>query len=401
MLHPYLGMGFSNNRMNVKLGYMKIAYISAGNLPSERANTIQVMKVCQAFTRLGHDVTLFTPASDQPNPDWDSLALHYGLSYPFNIHFFPLDPVWKRRSIAWKGIRLAREMKAELLYTRALPPAVMGLLLNIPVILEMHQLPGGRFGPFWYRLFLRWSGRKFLVPITHALKHSLEKKFHPTLSSDQVVVAPSGVDLDRYQDIPDSITARSSLDLPEGFTVVCSGHLYRGRGMEMVIDLAGRMPEINFLWTGGTSEDVEIWRNKILARGLQNLTLTGFIPNQLLPLYQAASDALFIPYEAGFTNSGGENISEVSSPMKLFEYMAAERPILSSDLPVLHEVLNEKNAIFCSPGDVSAWQEALITLQEDPSQGKKIARQARLDVEQYSWEERCRSILAGFVKGGL
>ena len=177
---------------------------------------------------------------------------------------------------------------------------------------------------------------KLLVPITHALKNSLEENFRPTLSTHQVVVAPSGVDLDRYQELPDSISARSSLNLLERFTVVCSGHLYRGRGMEMVIDLAERMPEVNFLWIGGTVEDVKIWRSRILARGLQNLTLTGFIPNQHLPFYQAASDVLFIPYEAGFTNSGGENISEVSSPMKIFEYMASERPIFSSDLPILH-----------------------------------------------------------------
>ena len=187
---------------------MKIAYISAGNLPSERANTIQVMKVCQAFTRLGHDVTLLSPASDQPTPGWDSLALHYGLSSPFNIQFLSLDPIWKRRSIAWKGIRQARKMGADLIYARALPPAVLGLLFNIPVILEMHQLPAGRFGPFWYRLFLKWQGRKFLVPITHALKQTLDKKFQPALVQDQVLVAPSGVDLDRYQDLPDSITAR-------------------------------------------------------------------------------------------------------------------------------------------------------------------------------------------------
>ena len=137
-----------------------------------------------------------------------------------------------------------------------------------------------------------------------------------------------------------------------------------------------------------------------LARGLQNFSLTGFIPNQRLPLYQAASDALLIPYESGFTNSGGENISAVSSPMKIFEYMAAERPILSSDLPVLHEVLNENNAIFCPSEDVSVWQESLLALQADSAMGKKLAKQARMDVEQYSWEERCSSILAGFMKGG-
>ena len=378
---------------------MKIAYIFAGNLPSERANTIQVMKVCQAFSSLGHELTLFAPTSGPTNPAWESLAEHYGLSTFFNIEFFPIDPIFKRRSIPWKGLRRAIRMDADLLYSRALPPAVLGLLFKIPVILEMHQLPAGRFGPLWYKLFLRLPGRKLLVPITNALKDSLQEKYIPPLPDGDVVVAPSGVDLDRYQNLPDPVSARQKLDLPQKFTVVCSGHLYRGRGMEMVIELAGCLPAMNFIWAGGTIEDVERWRATILAKGLKNITLTGFIPNQHLPLYQAASDALLIPYEDGFTNSGGENISAVSSPMKIFEYMAAERPILSSDLPVLHEVLNANNVIFCPAGDASAWQKALLDLQSDPIRGKQLARQARRDVEKYSWEERCRSVLIAFGRG--
>jgi glycosyltransferase involved in cell wall biosynthesis len=378
---------------------MKIAYISAGNMPSERANTIQVMKVCQALTRLGHEVTLFAPASGPKNPSWDSLEQQYGLSTPFNIQFFHMDPILKRRSISWKGFLLARKMDADLIYARSLPPVVLGLLFKIPVILEMHQLPSGRFGPLWYKTFTRLSGRKLLVPITNALKKSLQERYSPPIPEVDVVVAPSGVDLDRYQNLPDPVSARRMLELPERFTVVCSGHLYRGRGMEMVVELAGRLPELNFLWAGGTTEDVERWRSTILSKGLNNLTLTGFIPNQRLPLYQASSDVLLIPYEEGFTNSGGENISAVSSPMKIFEYMAAERPILSSDLPVLHEVLNENNVIFCHAGDVSAWQKALLDLQADPSRGRQLAEQARSDVEKYSWEERCRTVLAAFMRG--
>ncbi|HCC79362.1 MAG TPA: hypothetical protein DEP80_07135 [Anaerolineae bacterium] len=169
--------------------------------------------------------------------------------------------------------------------------------------------------------------------------------------------------------------------------------------MELIAELAERMPEVNFLWVGGTSQDVNTWRTRISATGLKNMNLTGFIPNRELPLYQAAADALLIPYNRRFTNSGGENISNVSSPMKIFEYMAAGRVILSSDLPVLREVLNEANAILCPPEDVEAWEQALRQLQADPHKGQLLASQARRDVERYSWVERCRLILTGFMEG--
>ncbi|MCJ7556525.1 MAG: glycosyltransferase, partial [Gammaproteobacteria bacterium] len=368
-------------------------------IPSNKANSIQVMKVCQAFARLGHAVTLLTPATQAGEPIWQALAAHYGLTTPFELQFVPINSTMKRRDFAWKAVRKARNLGAELIYARALPPAVLGLLLGIPVILEMHQMPGGAFGPVWYRQFLQLSGRKRLVAITRALKLSLEKKYRPVLPESQVLVAPSGVDLDRFTDLPDAETARSRLNLASGWTVVCSGHLYAGRGMQLFAELAGRMPQVNFLWAGGTAQDVETWRRKMNAAGLQNVNLTGFIPNSELPLYQAAADALLIPYGRAFTNSGGENISNVSSPMKIFEYMAAGRVILCSDLPVLREVLNESNAILCPAEDAQAWEQALGALQADAGVGQLLADQARRDVEKYSWEARCRLILAGFMEG--
>lgn len=120
------------------------------------------MKVCQAFARQGHAVTLLSPAAKAGEPAWQDLAAHYGLTTPFELQFVPINPTMKRRDFAWKAVRKARSLGAELIYARALPPAVLGLLLGIPVILEMHQMPGGAFGPVWYRQFLQLSGRKRL-----------------------------------------------------------------------------------------------------------------------------------------------------------------------------------------------------------------------------------------------
>jgi glycosyltransferase involved in cell wall biosynthesis len=378
---------------------MKIVYISVSSIPSDRANSIQVMKVCQALAQAGQQVNLLTPAVQAEDPGWEVLARHYGLSTSFDIQFLRLLPVWDRRGFAWQAVRRARNLNADLIYTRTLPPAVLGLLAHIPVILEMHQQPGGSFGPIWYRQFLVLPGKKRMVPITRALKSALEHRFQPMLPENQVVVAPSGVDLERYLNLPDPEIARSQLKLPSGWTIGCSGHLYKGRGMELVIELARRMPDVHFLWAGGNLQDVESWQQRLKQLDIKNITLTSFVPNRELPLYQAACEVLLIPYEKNFSNSGGENIADVSSPMKVFEYMAARRVIVSSDLPVLGEVLNPANAILCPPNDPDAWEKALRQLQLDPQTGQRLADQALLDVERYSWAARCRNILAGFMEG--
>jgi hypothetical protein len=66
-----------------------------------------------------------------------------------------------------------------------------------------------------------------------------------------------------------------------------------------------------------------------------------------------------MPYERSVAVSGGGDTADVCSPMKMFDYMAAGRAIISSDLPVLQEVLNEQNAVFCSPDAPDQWEQAL------------------------------------------
>jgi glycosyltransferase involved in cell wall biosynthesis len=180
------------------------------------------------------------------------------------------------------------------------------------------------------------------------------------------------------------------------------GHLYSGRGAELFLELAGRLGRgVRFLWVGGRAEDVEIWRAKAESKGLSNVTFTGFIHNAQLPLYQAAADILLMPYEYEIgISSGGGNSAQISSPMKMFEYLATGRAIVASDLPVFHEVLNENNSAFCPPERVSMWEGAIRALLDDPLRRAFLAKQARADAAQYAWTARATRILDGFVESG-
>jgi glycosyltransferase involved in cell wall biosynthesis len=80
--------------------------------------------------------------------------------------------------------------------------------------------------------------------------------------------------------------------------------------------------------------------------------------------------------------------------MKIFEYMASGTPIVASDLPAIAEVLrDEHNALLVPAGDPSALAEALRRLRDDRALGERLARQAGLDVRQFTWEVRARRIL--------
>ena len=75
---------------------MKIALIAPTYLPARRANTVQIMKMAQAMTILGHQVQVFVPLTSrnlpEEKPSWEQLARLYGLQYQFEVQWLPAHP---------------------------------------------------------------------------------------------------------------------------------------------------------------------------------------------------------------------------------------------------------------------------------------------------------------------
>ncbi len=368
---------------------MKIVAIAGSTIPSDTANSIQVMKACNALVQLGHELTLIVPGD--PQSEITNLKSHYGLQAEFPIEWLSSS---SRRMFTWNSVQRARALHANIIYSWFPQSAVFALLHKIPAIFEIHIQPTGYFGPLWHQVFAKLPRRKRLVSITRALLDILERDFHMKFSSDEAVVAPNGVDLERFISLPDPVTARRQIGLREAPIVMCTGHLYAGRGTELFLALAKSIPQVQFVWVGGRPEDISNWKERAESA---NITFTGFIPNRDLPLYQAAADILLMPYSRSIMGSSGSaDSAAVASPMKMFEYMAAGRAIVSSDLPVIREVLNEKNTVFCEPDDVGKWKAEIESLLQNKTRRTELGDQARQDVQGYTWVARAQRILNGF-----
>lgn len=375
---------------------MKIALIGSTSIPARSANTIQVMKNAQALTALGHSVRVFVPGEAQ-GMTWPQLAQHYGLQHEFEVRWLPANLRLRGYGYALRAVRQAEHWGADLIYTRVPQVGAYASWKGSATILETHDLPSGKAGPLLFRQFLRGSGARRLVVITHALVADLNKYYRAPQSPPFTVIAPDGVDLARYAHLPKPEQARQQLNLPQGFTAGYTGHFYRGRGAQLIISIAAHLPQVHFLLVGGEPEDIDRLRAQISAEGLHNVNLIGFVPNAQLPTYQAACDLLLMPYQSRVAASSGGEISRYLSPMKMFEYLASGRPILSSDLPVLGEVLTPENALILPADDAGAWVAAIQRLQADPAHCAALATQARQSAQDYSWEKRAARILAGLM----
>ena len=384
---------------------MKVAVVAPTYIPAQRANTVQVMKMAQALCLLGHTLRLAVPGKDYDTspPSWEELAHQYGLEHEFSVEWLPTSPQFRRYDYGLRAVRWARDWGAEVLYTRLPQAAALASLLGVPTILEVHDYPQGTMGPILFRIFLRGSGARRLVVITRALALELSRGLGAPGSPPFALIAPDGVDMVRYAQVPSPEAARQRIGnfLPEQrlqkdqFVAGYTGNLYQGRGVSMLLDIAARLPGIYFLIVGGEPQDVNRLRNEVKSRGLENIILTGFVSNADLPDYQAACDVLLMPYQKRVAASSGGNIAPYLSPMKLFEYLACGRAILSSDLTVLQEVLNPENAVLLPPDEKNAWVDALQGLRADPQRRATLGAQARRDAGVYTWKARAERIIAG------
>jgi glycosyltransferase involved in cell wall biosynthesis len=371
---------------------MKIACITPSKIPSSTANSIQAVKAAHALASLGHSVRLYFPSDEDVT--WEELVDPYELSAYFDICPLATNPKLKRYDFIWKSVSEARRWQADIAYSWLPQAAWLAGKRGMRAVLELHDRLTGAAGPLFFRWFLGLKKKRLLV-ITQALQKRLEKQLREAINPEIIRIAPNGVDLERYRDLPAAPGARALLDLPQKFTAVYTGHFYAGRGMDLLLELALHLPDVSFLWVGGKPEDVTEWQARVDAAGLKNVTLTGFVPKMQLPLYQAAGDVLLMPYETAIAGSSGGNSAEICSPMKMFDYLATGRVIITSELAVLHEVLNFGNAVFCPPNNVDSWANTIRQIQSDPEQARMLAEQALLDAVQYSWQNRAKKALEG------
>jgi glycosyltransferase involved in cell wall biosynthesis len=123
------------------------------------------------------------------------------------------------------------------------------------------------------------------------------------------------------------------------------------------------------------------------------VTFTGLVEPARVPELLARADILVLPNPASAIST------RYTSPLKLFEYMAAGRPIVSSDLPSIREILRDNvNALLVAPGDPMALASAIDRLLRDPALAARLARTALDEVPSYSWQRRAERLETLFTE---
>ncbi len=381
---------------------MRIDYLSSSTLISDSANAVHVTSMVGAFRSLGHEACLYGYKGSGSEQD---VSAYYGMPADIELVRYHKEqdekPSWIRviqrfipklrvggvPALCFGAGALQKKLNedTDLVFARNMY-WVYGLRKRRPFIFESHSPPANIFQRMIERILLKSTNLKALIVISEKLA-DIYRHNYPHLQAPIIVAHDAANDPGEKVVAIDEKMQKPFKDI--GYV----GHLYKGRGIELILGIAGLCPDLKFHIVGGQQALIDEFQKSGCP---DNVIFYGHQPPSELPEFYKKFDAVLAPYQKKVAVHGNAgDTSAFMSPLKIFEYMSWGLPVLCSDLPVLREVLVDKsNALLLPPDSVDSWAEALKTLQKDLELRRSLANRARQDfLDHYSWLSRAKRIL--------
>lgn len=396
----------------------KLLYISLMRLPTEKAHGLQIMQNCEAFADAGCDVTLWVARR------WNSREMrrvadpyaYYGVRPNFTIRrvpcidafpLFPADSAGARMafyvlqlSYALVSLLLLLFTRADIYYSRDAFVLSLALRLKVKSALayEVHQFPASGRGVALQRHAVANVGS--IIAITPPLQADLIRM--RGANPARVIIAHDGIRRARFDPLPDPASARQEIGWrQEAFIVGYVGRLHTlglDKGVGTLVEALAAMDGVCLAVVGGPAYMADALRRRWLALGAppERFLYVGQVSPVEVPRYLSAFDVCAMPHPPS------PQFSQYTSPLKLFEYMAARRAIVASDLPAWSDVVVDgETALLLPPDDVSAWSDAIGRLHHDGDLRARLGDSARRQaLEYHTWDVRAARILAHIQTAG-
>ena len=375
---------------------MKILYIANIRLPTEKAHGIQIMKMCEAFSRAGHTLSLVVPK--RLNLIKEDPFEYYGVEKIFKVSkLITLDLVhlgsvgfWIQYiSFAKVATLYALFQKVDIIYTRdELVTYFLGFFKK-NIYWEVHTKKSS-----WIAKAAAKKAKKIVV-ISQGLKEYILKEYG--LSEGKVIVAHDGVDLKEFEDKRSKEELREELRLPKEKKIIAYVGKYKTMGQTKGVndliqafgDVYKEDKEAFLLLVGINKDEVDEVTNifKTCSIPEEYWSIVLHVTHNKAILYMKAVDVLVMNYP------NTEHYAKYMSPLKLFEYMASGNVIIASDLPSVREVLGDTNSVLINTDDETGLIKALGQVIKNTDSTNNLAKQAQIDIGKYTWTRRIDRVL--------
>ena len=374
---------------------MKVYYIANARMPTERAHGIQLAKMCESLIESGADLELVVPRRSSRQ----DIQAFYGLRVPIPVTRLPVIPVYTYGSIGfilgscsfmvsyffyilWKKICNG----ACVLYTIDMDQFSFALVpyLGVPYFVEVHDAKENGF--LFNTLFGRARG---IIVIGGIIKEKLKSRFG--IPDSRICVHPNGIDPAMYEGLPSRKDARKILGIPERAKIaVYAGKVYAWKGLAILSRASMLLPHVHVYCVGAAQSELEKEAGGLLS---SRITCVGQKDFKEIPLWLSAADVCLV---------AGTRSNEYSyfhtSPMKMFEYMCASRPVVAARTPANCEIVSDQEAVLYEPDSEKDLAEKIHYAIFEKKAVREKVKNAYEKVMGFTWEKRAKSIAAFMTK---
>lgn len=375
---------------------MNILYISNVRIPSEKASGLAIVRQCQAFSDSGHDVTLLAPLRKKTQV---SIEMMYGIHPSFlflqyrSVPLYVLGKFGLILMYLYESLRsfiyfFRNEREFGIVYSRDQYMLFFFIVFGFSqhCYLEMHT----KHTDIITRLVARRV--KKLVVISTGLKDL----YTDLCNRNDILMEPSGVDLEQFQGLPPMQDIRLELGVPSDKLIFSYVGKYKtmgeSKGVNEIIKSFAQAYQTErslFLYLVGIEdEEMNTVRKLCSDEGIPNEAYAVVSLDQSrFARYLMASDVLLMNYP------DAEHYAKYMSPTKLFAYLAVGKPIVSSDLPTIREVTGMKGVVYSVPNSIEDYTNKILEAQVKYPILCTEAKQNIDLVKKYTWGNRSRRII--------
>lgn len=356
---------------------MNVYYYHPLNLTFSSAQTLQVIKDYCYLSKRNHKIFLY---GVYKNKDDLNDILNFVKDYPDVTLFYSEN----RLIVKLKFLSAVLKFRSNKIivtrhYRKTRKILLLKTIANCIIFQEMHE---ESFAYLFKNIskiqFDRIMHRLDGVIFTNRSQVIFYKKEFAEMPDFRYIVLPNGVEFEKFQ----------KAEICENHILTYVGQFNRWKNIELIFAALSLLPEdFSLRIAGGKNDSASREQIDYLIKkyGLKRrVDYKGFVKNsEIVERVLNGSNILLLPL--------GDNIQSryLTSPMKLFEYMATKIPVVAVDYPSVSSILCEKGIIFLSKNDPENFAKQILYAVNAENLNERITKMNRCAVK-YSYENRSK-----------
>lgn len=362
----------------------RLLYITFLRIPSEKANSVQIMNTCGALSEyfkvdLVHSKRYFGKKNIRKIYEVDSKDLKIISVFIPKMRFLLFfQKLWFYISIILYSIMALIKIdlfEYDVIFTRDDKIIILFELLKrigflkTPIYYELHD-----YKP-WMKYLKKVNG---FICLTNGIQNRLNKK--------NSIVLHDAVDYKKYSKIKKKNIIDTDL-----FKVSYIGRASTynlDKGLLNIAKSVLQLKDTCLIFVGGPEEAWENIKQLVqkYEKDLLRFHYIPFVPYNEVAAIMKGMDCLV------YTPPMNDKLGIYASPMKIFEYISTGLPVILSDLPVHREIASDCPGVIFTKPDENGVREAIKKVFENKDEFLEKAKGNLKIAKKYSWKNRAKKI---------